>query len=46
VAGQLLGALALDLGTTGHKPSAATWIGAVLTLAAVVLVARCRAGDS
>lgn len=43
VAGQLLGALALDASTAGHQPSAATWIGAMLTLAAVVLVARARA---
>jgi len=40
VAGQLLGALALDAGTAGHRPSAATWLGAMLTLAAVVLVSR------
>ena len=45
VAGQLLGALALDAGTAGHRPSAATWIGSMLTLAAVVLVAGTHASD-
>ena len=40
VAGQLLGALALDTVTAGPRPSAATWIGTVVTFGAVVLAAR------
>ena len=40
VAGQLLGALALDVVTPGPRPSAATVIGTVVTLAAVMLTAR------
>jgi len=40
VAGQLLGALALDTVTAGPKPSVATWIATVVTFGAVVLAAR------
>jgi transporter family-2 protein len=40
VAGQLLGALALDTVAAGPRPSVATWIGTVVTLGAVVLAAR------
>ncbi|MGW0521111.1 DMT family transporter [Crossiella sp. NPDC003009] len=39
VAGQLLGAIALDL-ATGPQPTIATWAGAGLTLVAVLLAAR------
>jgi transporter family-2 protein len=40
VAGQLLGALALDTLTAGPEPSVATWIGTAVTFGAVVLAAR------
>ncbi|OLZ50609.1 hypothetical protein BS329_19540 [Amycolatopsis coloradensis] len=40
VAGQLLGAVVIDLVAPGPRPTALTWIGAALTLAAVMLVAR------
>ena len=40
VAGQLLGALALDTLTAGPRPSVATWVGSAVTLGAVVLAAR------
>jgi transporter family-2 protein len=40
VAGQLLGALALDTLTAGPRPSAATVLGTVLTFGAVVLAVR------
>jgi transporter family-2 protein len=40
VAGQLLGALALDTMTAGPRPSLATWIGTVVTFGAVVVAAR------
>jgi len=40
VAGQLLGALALDMVTPGPRPSAATWIGTAVTIGAVLLAAR------
>jgi transporter family-2 protein len=40
VAGQLLGALALDTVTADPAPSVATWVGTVVTFGAVVLAAR------
>jgi transporter family-2 protein len=40
VAGQLLGAVALDTLASGSPPAAATWIAVAVTLAAVVLVVR------
>jgi transporter family-2 protein len=40
VAGQLLGALALDTLTAGPRPSVATWIGTAVTFGAVALAAR------
>jgi transporter family-2 protein len=48
VAGQLLGAVALDTLASGAPPAATTWIAVAVTLAAVVLVvrpARRPAGD-
>lgn len=42
VAGQLVGAVVLDL-VSGPQPTPATWLGALLTLLAVVLAARAQA---
>lgn len=39
VAGQLIGAVALDIMTSGRRPVAATWIALAVTLVAVALVA-------
>jgi transporter family-2 protein len=40
VAGQLVGALALDALTAGPRPTVAVWIGTAVTFAAVALAAR------
>jgi bacterial/archaeal transporter family-2 protein len=40
VAGQLLGALALDALTAGPRPTVAVWIGTAVTFGAVALAAR------
>lgn len=42
VAGQLVGALALDALTAGPRPTAAVWIGTALTFGAVALAAQPR----
>jgi transporter family-2 protein len=42
VAGQLLGALALDALTSGPDPTVSVWIGTAVTFAAVALAARPR----
>ncbi len=40
VAGQLLGAVVLDMVTPGPRPTVLTWIGTVVTLAAALFAAR------